>query len=493
MFYKRNLIGVGLLLLLIFILAVWLVGMGIDRTANRMHHSMIEEIGRYRSDLIALDFHKTIGMSESVRQYWKENPDDEKGLQNLLCGMVRLDTKVTRIWYSNSRNELVCIDSLGLQKTDPLLETKLKKFVTDGGKREQSRFYYNDGILYWTLFWKLSDITYGFDISLAGLHAYFAGMSPAVKSYAFVVNSRGMLIVHPDEKQIGRTVAVPEVNQQLKETFISNKILHGTGFSQYLLIPVERVYYPIRVGNEKWVVVVNVPDFITREEMAGFHRYTLIIALLTLVLFSILLAYSQYRWRKEYDRRQQLEQETLQLNLQQLRNQVNPHFLFNALNSLSALITTEPVLAKEFVLKLSKIYRYVLENRNESLLAVSEELQFIRLYYFLQKIRFREQLELEVAEGLEQEKRKIPFMSLQMLIENAIKHNEITRQYPLKIHIYAEGNNLIVANTYRPRTDTEDSLGMGFESISKIYTYCSTKQFEYKIVEGKFICFLPLL
>lgn len=494
MFHRKNLVFIGVLLLLIFTVAVWLVGIGIDRTANRMHSSMMEEVGKYRAELIALDFQKTVELAASIQEYVENNPDNEKGLQALLKGLVRLDTKLTRIWYRKEGQEFVCIDSLGVIGRDAVLLTTLEKISRGVSDRNQSCLYHSDGILYWTVYRKYGDITFGLDVSLPGLHTYFAGKSPTVKSYAYVLNKDGILIAHPDESRIGRYLANDDDEGQFEETVRSNRIIHYAGFSQYLLLPVERVYYPIVVGNEKWVIVVNVPQLVTEEEMQAFHRYTLTIVLLTVFLFVILLAYSQYKWRKEYNRRRQLEQETLQLNLQQLKNQINPHFLFNSLNSLSALIGSEPALAKEFVLKLSRIYRHVLEKRNENLVPVCEEVVFVRYYYFLQKVRFQEQLILEIDADVEQEERTIPLMSMQLLIENAIKHNEITRQYPLSIRIYTEEGNLVVTNTYRPRPDaSEDSLGIGFENIRKIYAYCSDKQFTFRIEGGVYVCRLPLI
>lgn len=494
MFHKKNLIIIGILLLLVFAGAVWLVGIGIDRTANRMHSSMVEEVGRYRADLIALDFGKMVGLSTSVQEYLKENPDNEPGLQTLLKGLVKLDPKITRIWYRKEGGEVIAIDTSGIMQPEPVLQTTLLALVRGTNSRSESSLYHHDGILYWTIFWKSPNTTYGFDVSLPALHTYFAGMSPAVRSYAYVLNKDGILIVHPDENRIGRWLANDDDKKSLNEALRNNKITHQTGFSQYLLLPVERVYYPVTVGKEKWVVVINVPDLITQEEMDSFHRYTSMIVVLTVLIFSILLAYSQYKWRKEYDRRRQLEQETLQLNLQQLKNQVNPHFLFNSLNSLSALIGTEPALAREFVLNLSKIYRYVLEKRNESLVPVHEEITFIRHYFFLQKIRFQEHLHLDIDDTLQHEQRMIPLMSLQMLIENAVKHNEITRQHPLYIRIYPDGDTLVVENTYRPRHDvSNDSLGIGFDHIRQIYTYCSDRKFTWQAEATTFKCFLPLI
>lgn len=494
MFHKRNLVFIGLLLLLIFAVAVWLIGIGIDKAANRMHDSMVEEVGKYRADLIALDFQKTVEMVNSIQEYLEQNPDNEKGLQNLLRGLVRLDPKVTRIWYRNKEQKYVCIDSVGILQRDRVLEHTLENIIAKVNNPRNSSLYYGDGVLYWTLIRQFQGIVFGLDVSLPDLHAYFAGMSPNVRSYAYVLNRDGILIVHPDENRLGQKLIEPSGLKQFNEAVTRNQIVFSAGFSQYLLLPVKRVFYPVSVGYEKWIVVVNVPDLVTQEEMDSFHRYTLIIVILTVLLFSILLAWSQYRWRKEYDRRRQLEKETLQLNLQQLKNQINPHFLFNSLNSLNALIGNDPALAKEFVLNLSRIYRYVLEKRNDSLVAVREEVAFIRHYYFLQKIRFREQLELNIEEGLDKQERMIPLMSLQLLIENAIKHNEITRKNPLIIRIYLINDQLIIENSYHPRADSSnDSMGIGLDNIRQIYLYCSDKQFENKVEGDKFICILPLL
>lgn len=495
MFRGKNILILGVSLLLILIVAMWLIGVGIDSTANRMRSSMMNEVGRYRADLIALDFRKTLELTRGVEEYLAKNPDNETGLQNLLMGIVKLDAKISRVWYRKGDADFVFIDSLQVSRPDAVVRTTVEKLTDENKNCRRGCLYYCEGILYWSLINRVHDMVIGMDVSLAGLHAYFAAMSPAVRSYAYILNEKGICIVHPDENKIGRHLTDDdEVAKPFGEALGKNRPVQSPGFSQFLLVPVERIYYPITIGTERWAVVVNVPDMVTRDEMNRFHYYTLMILGLTIGLFTILLVFSQYRWRKEYDRRVKLEQETLQLNLQQLKNQLNPHFLFNALNSLNALIGTQPLLAKEFVLNLSKIYRYVLEKRQDHLASVRDEVDFIRHYYFLQKIRFHEQLTLDISASVEEEQRTIPVMSLQMLIENAVKHNEITQQHPLSIHIYLKEGNLVVENNYCPRSDVpEESLGVGFESIRKIYAYCSDKQFEYRVEAKRFICVLPLI
>lgn len=495
MFYKKNLLILGILLLFVFLVAVWLLGTQINSMANRMHTSMVKEMAEYRAELIALDFRRTVEVAESVEEYVGQNSYDQERFNEFLRALVRLDPKLTRIWYKKEKEgRFTCVDSVGVTNVDTVLQISLEEMTSQPERMRRHFLYRNNGVLYWTLWEKHQGMIFGLDISLPALHTYFANNSPVFNNYAYILNKEGILIVHPDEELIGNKLGETQGMKLFQEAIEENKIIQSPAFSEYLLLPVERVYYPIRVEKESWVVVVNVPELVTQEEMEGFHRYSLLIIIITVLVFSILLGFSQYKWRKEYDRRRKLEQEALHLNLQQLKNQINPHFLFNTLNSLSALIGSDPGLAKDFVLRLSKIYRYVLEKRNESLVAVKEEIEFIRHYYFLQKIRFGEHLELEIDENTIREERKIPLMSLQMLVENAIKHNEITRQNPLSIRIYLSGDRLIVENTYRPRMDSAtDSLGVGFESINKIYTYCSDKKFEYRVENNKFLSILPLI
>ena len=242
------------------------------------------------------------------------------------------------------------------------------------------------------------------------------------------------------------------------------------------------------------MVAVNVPQFGNEEILADFHRYTLLIAVVTVFIFGVLSFYAQGKWRKENRLRNKVEQESMALQLRQLENQLNPHFLFNSLNSLSALITTDSSLAKEFVLRLSRVYRYLLEKRNDSLATVREELEFMNQYYFLQRIRFGEQLRLDAEVEEEWMEKKIPAMSLQMLVENAIKHNQITKMKPLEIRIYARDNFLVVENNYQPRGKEEGmSTGIGLERIGRIYEFYSSARFEYGQEGGVFVCRLPFI
>lgn len=485
MFHRKNLIFIGLLLLLIFVGAVWMVGIQIDKAATRMHSAMVQEVGKYRSELIRQDFDRTEELRENVQAFLEKKGYNKEELTELLEGLVKMDNKITRAWFVAGGDYVVCTNEPGGRGTI-WADTLLSK---DG-----SGLYKDNRGKYWSLRGHCQGVNYGFDIYLSDLHAYFSVVVPAKRNYIYILNEAGIYITYPDEKQVGKQLSDSRELKRIKTVIRDNKELQMAGFSNYLLLPVDKVYYPISVGTEKWVVVVNVLQLDNQEAMEHFHRYALLIAVFTVLIFSVLLAISQYKWRKEYDLRRKVEQEALELNLQQLKNQLNPHFLFNALNSLSALITTDPALAEEFVLKLSKVYRYVLEKRNETLASVKEELDFTRHYYFLQKIRFGEQLVLNIEEEIKTVDGTIPAMSLQLLLENAIKHNEITRLHPLRIRIYLSGDALVVENSYCPRSgESRDSMGIGLENIQKIYAYYSQERFQYSVENGLFICKLPIL
>jgi PAS domain S-box-containing protein len=189
-----------------------------------------------------------------------------------------------------------------------------------------------------------------------------------------------------------------------------------------------------------------------------------------------------------------LQKENLQSQFEVLKQQVNPHFLFNSLNVLTSLIKVDPDLAEMFTEKLSKVYRYVLENKEKDLVTLGTELDFIKAYLFLLNIRFagKVQVKTDVAEFLT-EKKVVP-MALQLLIENAIKHNTFSRNSPLNIEISTHGTRyLTVINNLQNRKTQMTSTGVGLINISKRYSLLSDAQPVFEMGRKEFIARIPLL
>ncbi len=197
------------------------------------------------------------------------------------------------------------------------------------------------------------------------------------------------------------------------------------------------------------------------------------------------------QWQDALKREQKLREENLIFQNETLKNQVNPHFLFNSLNTLSALIGTQPEAAEKFINRLSSIYRYILENSSSDKVPLKEELSFIRDYFYLHKIRGEEKIELEVNVN-EPEKYEILPISLQGLIENAIKHNKATREDPLKIMVYIEGPNIVVRNNLQRMATQVRSTGIGLKNLAERIQLISGRNLTVEETNNYFLVKLPL-
>ena len=155
-----------------------------------------------------------------------------------------------------------------------------------------------------------------------------------------------------------------------------------------------------------------------------------------------------------------------------LKQQLNPHFLFNSLTSLSGLIETDQQMAGNFLEQMSRIYRYILKNRDSELVSLKEELAFVQVYIKLQKTRFNEGLLVNIQTNEEEDYyKKIAPVTLQNLVENAIKHNVIDVETPLIIDITAENEYLIIKNNLQKKNMVETSNKQGLASLLSLYQY----------------------
>lgn len=219
---------------------------------------------------------------------------------------------------------------------------------------------------------------------------------------------------------------------------------------------------------------------------------------ITIVMNSMCITISELyfyfkQWKGSLIERERLEKENIQSQFQSLKNQVNPHFLFNSLNTLSALIHKDPDQAEEFIDEFAKVYRYILEFDDKHLVTIEEELSFIQSYIFLQKIRFGENLrvKIDVGEGYLEE--HVPPLSMQILVENAIKHNVISKEHPLFICITTENNNLVVKNNLQLRLEDQKSTGIGLKNITRRYELFAGKTPDFSHTENAFLATIPIL
>ena len=196
---------------------------------------------------------------------------------------------------------------------------------------------------------------------------------------------------------------------------------------------------------------------------------------------------------KQESTKQEIVAKTETAKFESLKNQLDPHFLFNSLNVLTSLIGENPQQAERFTTKLSKVYRYVLEQRNKDLVPIEEELKFAKTYMELLGMRFEEAVQFNIPDNISNNELKIVPLSLQLLLENAVKHNVVSTSKPLTINIYEEGNYLIITNNVNPKEAIGKSTKIGLQNIADRYGLITEKGVKIENNNKTFKVSLPLL
>ncbi len=254
------------------------------------------------------------------------------------------------------------------------------------------------------------------------------------------------------------------------------------------------IYSSIVIFTVNWfwfIVVLNRPSesFWERNTANIVSEYIIFV-----IVASIIYAASFFRaWRYQVEQHEKVKREALSLKYKALQNQVNPHFLFNSLNVLETLIDLDVQKSKEFTRKLSTFYRDVLHFKEEELINLKEEIDFVRKYIYLQQIRFGEALEVDIIANEKVEGKVIP-LSLQALVENAIKHNEISLANPLKIVIaISDDRKLIVENNLQPKKQLEKGSKTGLKNLAGRYEFLTGQEVEITQNKHFFRVSLPLI
>ena len=200
------------------------------------------------------------------------------------------------------------------------------------------------------------------------------------------------------------------------------------------------------------------------------------------------------RWREVVDEAEQLKKENLQSQLEGLKGQVNPHFLFNSLNSLSSLISDDPVKAEKFLDEMSKVYRYLLRTNEDGLTTLQAEMDFINSYFHLLKTRYGDGLDMHTTIEERFLTWQLPPLTLQMLVENAVKHNMILKDKPLQIMILTTNSGrLIVSNNLQRKDRMVSSNKVGLSNIVKKYRLMKQEEISVRDDGKEFAVVVPLI
>jgi sensor histidine kinase YesM len=273
--------------------------------------------------------------------------------------------------------------------------------------------------------------------------------------------------------------------------FVSSKV-------SWLRTPLKRLVVGI-LSTVGYTVLAIVTAMWSFEFIFGFRfgssYYTTVYGSTIFTIFISLILHSReflLHWKRTSVEREKFEKESAIARYESLKNQVNPHFLFNSFNALSNLVYEDQDKAVKFIKQLSEVYRYVLDTRDKELVPLSEELKFLQSYLYLQQIRFGDKLKVDL--DLQEKNYEVAPLALQMLIENAIKHNVVSEDDPLSIRLYHDDHYIVIENNLQRKTSLgEPSAGVGLENITKRYAFLSDRKVEVIENERSFTVKLPIL
>ena len=232
-----------------------------------------------------------------------------------------------------------------------------------------------------------------------------------------------------------------------------------------------------------------------RFTLSFFYAILFITVLINVIIGSIYeFFYSMQKWKESIEEKEQFQKLQLQQELNMLKSQVNPHFLFNSLNTLASLISEDPEQAEDFVQQMSKVYRYLLRNNEVELTNLESEIKFIRSYFHLLQTRYGQGIHMHIDIQAKWNEWLIPPLTLQLLVENAVKHNSHSKQDPLYIHISTDENKqLQVRNNLQRKNVMVDSGKVGLKNIANKYKLLKQPDIMITQIDGHFIVCLPLM
>lgn len=251
-----------------------------------------------------------------------------------------------------------------------------------------------------------------------------------------------------------------------------------------LLVSVAIVYVEMRYG---------IGDFQMLKARGIFTVFAVSFTASILVSAIYEAAYFFFRWKESIAETERIKKERLSSQLEALKNQVNPHFLFNSLNTLASIIPEDPKRAVEFVQKMSAVYRNILDLNEKQVVTLEEELETLDKYMFLVQSRFPENLNFELHIDEVSRQRYVVPMCVQNLVENALKHNVISRKKPLFIKLETKGDELVVTNNLQKKAVETGSMGMGLRNIDNRYRLMFGRRITVEETEQTFGVRVPLV
>ena len=481
-FTRNRILILGLAL--IFVVSIYIIMFRvIDQRLERLNRRILKEVSLEKSELVQKEFDDFdrifhlmgLAADEGQQEFMNKLIDQDSVKQFLVAYSYwksesgGYSKKLT--WY----NDKSVIDSIFIQ-------TKLFEDITS------ATFIQGENGMYLRIHIKTNKGVLQLILDLYKFNTYIANQNIGMRAYFELYDDHGICIMHPDLTHIGK---------KRKEAIMSYPIRDSVILSDHLGLEVLLEEYKLNGIFSDSKFFVNVVLLMTADEVRDIGNTAFLLGALgiaTMLLFIFLIDWQNRKSKHLILRNLEYQKEDALLRFENLKRKVDPHFLFNALGSLQQLIGKDPLQAKTFVGKMAKVYRKFLSRDESGLATIKEEVVLAEEYFFMQKIRFVDTLKpLEINISPEAMTLHIPRFSLQILIENAIKHNELNKEKPLSISIIETEGQLVVRNTVMLKNPDMDSAGYGTQMIAHVYDFYQVQGFEIQDNERDFIVYLPFI
>lgn len=504
---RRATLMIGIAVLCITLIAILSLSISINNNYENTYKDIASKSFFHKSKALQGEFEQIDEHLNTLTQLVLTTPTSELTTKyNVLNQVYKHGEMVKHNWYILTDEKDRLLDSNFDNRFNPQLDSPtIQAIIHHQNTQPRNNFITINNKLYWLL-WKdirlpnKQRIITGFSFDLEALHSHLTTTDVTTPNYAYIFAQDGTCIYHPELGLIGTNVfsqtslSTPDT---LQFTPLNNP---PVVISEYLQMEVFRFLAPFETTSFKGYISVNFPKINVDENLVPLKRNTYLIFTTTIFVILLLFYFFTIENKRTYKEKEKLAvekekvtKEKALMQLKQLKNQINPHFLFNSLNSLYMLIGMDKTQAQKFTLDLSKTYRYLITSPTEDIVELEQELAFIKQYIDLQKIRFSKELHFEIADKrTKNETKKIPYLALQITIENALKHNIATNENPLLVQVVLTDEEVIVTNNYQPKKREEEGEKFGLTYLFSIYNYYNKPNYK-AVVEGEvFTCVLPL-
>nr|WP_319399153.1 histidine kinase [uncultured Carboxylicivirga sp.] len=501
LFNKRNVIALVVLVVMFTFGTYWirakmhqqyqLVSLSVIHGTTKGYQEFLDSyFDSYRKVLFQID------------QLWQISDDGEKN-QIVLKTLLDMDSTIVAVAVLD-QTELLAVYDDSVIANLPDLSLLLKSDSINNqhscivnqrflfvGDRMSNTSVYGRGIL----------------VDLHRLHQKFIKDNVYTSVYQVLINQCGQCIYHPEIEMVGKDYPLPNyLFSNGSYNYHQFDTLH-LDQSDYLQLSVYKEYRTMSFMGNEWVVINVSPGFEIKDMIAEQERNMVLLFVLFLGILLGILMFGILHWKREFLLRSSAEQEnlnlllknekqkseTISIKLELLRSGLNSHFMFNSLGTVKALISNEDKTAREMLKKLSQLYRYQLRIEGEIMVTLRDELTFTQTYVDVINIRMNSSIQMDITNLDDYLNTKVLPVSLQLLVENCIKHNVASEANPLLITITIKDDRIYVVNELRPKVALVETNGKGLNNLNTRYMLISQQECSFKKQGGSFIASIPLI